>query len=139
MKNSTKIFCAAAICAVLIAAGFWAGGATAQKNRLPASGFLQSSASVVQLGIWDKQGVAKSNRAIFTVTGANGKQFRAETEGALDDWNYVSFPNDFSPYPDSTIVFANYTWKATVDGKTVAGGNFKWGNGQADDGNRNLK
>jgi hypothetical protein len=32
-----------------------------------------------------------------------------------------------------------YSWKCIVGGKNVAGGKFKWGNGQADDGNGYIK
>jgi len=114
-------------------------GANAQKNRLPASGFLQSASTIIQLGVWDKMGVSKTNNATFIVTAPNGKQYKAEKSEPLDDWVYASFPEDFSPYPENTSVFTTYSWKCVVDGKNIAGGIFKWGNGQADDNNRNLK
>ena len=106
---------------------------------MPATGFMQSTAAIIQLGVWDKAGNAKSNNTTFIVTATDGKQYKATLSEPLDNWVYVSFPDGFSPYPENTSVYASYSWKAVVDGKTVAGGNFKWGNGQADDNNRNLK
>ena len=122
---------------MFLAAGYLIG-ANAQRNR-PASGFLQSTAAFIQLGVWDKSGVSKTNKATFIVTEPSGKQYKAERSEPLDDWVYVTFPNDFSPYLDNTSVYMSYSWKCIVDGKTVANGNFKYGNGQADDNNRNLK
>jgi hypothetical protein len=137
MKISLKkIFILSGCCALLIV-GYLAG-VYAQKRKLPAAGFLQSTATSIQIGIWDKQDVAKSNDAVFTVTAPDGKQYKANKSEPLDNWVYANFPNDFEPYVD-TSAFAAYKWTATVDGKTVAGGNFKYGNGQADDNNRNLK
>lgn len=138
MRNSIKkIFIGAGFLG-LLGTGYLVG-AMAQKNRLPASGYLQSTASIIQLGVWDKMGEAKSNKVTFIVTAPNGKQYKAEKSEPLNDWVYASFPEDFSPYPDKTSTYITYSWKCVVDGENVAGGNFKWGNGQADDNNRNLK
>lgn len=138
MKRSfIKWICAFAVCLTLAASGYLIG-VEAQKNRLPNSGFLQSTASVIKLGVWDKMGNAKSNRATFTVTAPNGKQYKSTKNEPLNDWVYANFPDEFDTYPDTTA-YTTYSWKCVVDGKTVAGGNFKWGNGQADDNNRNFK
>ena len=137
MKISIKNLVVLTACSGLLIVGYLAG-VVAQKRNLPAAGFLQSTATSIQIGIWNKQGVAKSNVAIFTVTASDGKQYKATKSEPLDDWVYANFPNDFEPYVD-TSAFAAYKWTATVDGKTVARGNFKYGNGQADDNNRNLK
>lgn len=138
MRNSAKKFSIAAFCLLLVAGGYLIG-VYAQKRRMPASGFLQSTAAKIQLGVWDKTGVAKSDKAAFIVTAPNGKTFRAEKDEPLDDWVYATFPDDFSSYPEETDIYKTYKWKCIVDGKEVAGGVFKWGNGQADDDNRNLK
>ena len=124
-------------CLMFLATGYFIG-ANAQRNR-PPTGFLQSTSAFIQLGVWDKSGVSKSNKATFIVTEPSGKQYKAERSESLDDWVYVSFPQDFSSYPDNISVYTNYSWKCIVDGKNVAGGNFKFGNGQADDNNRNVK
>lgn len=137
MKIPFKNLLVLTLCGGLLFAAYLAG-AEAQKRRLPSSGFLQSTSTSVQIGIWDKQGVSKSNDAVFTVTASDGKQYKANKSEPLDNWVYADFPNDFSPYVDASA-FAAYKWTATVDGKTVAGGNFKYGNGQSDDNNRNLK
>ena len=124
---------------ILIIAGYFAGIAQAQRTRLPAQGYLQSTGAFIQIGIWDKQGVSKSNSAVFIVTDAGGKKYEAKKTDPLDNWVYATFPDDFTPYLDDTTVYRSYSWTAVVDGKTVGGGKFKWGNGQADDNNRNLK
>lgn len=138
MKFSVKASLFAAGCVLLLVAGYLVG-ANAQKRRLPSSGFLQSTAAVIQLGVWDKAGNAKSNNTTFIVTAPDGKQYKATSSEPLDNWVYVSFPDNFSPYLETTSIYTTYSWKAVVDGKNVASGNFKWGNGQADDNNRNLK
>ena len=137
MKISVKNLFVLTACCGLLFVGYLAG-ARAQKRKLPAAGFLQSTSTSIQIGIWDKQSVAKSNEAIFIVTAPDGKQYKANKSEPLDNWVYANFPNDFAPYAD-TSVYATYKWSATVDGKTVAGGSFKYGNGQSDDNNRNLK
>jgi len=137
MKISVQNLFVLTVCCGLLIIGYLAG-ASAQKRKLPATGFLQSTSTSIQVGIWDKQGVAKSNKTIFTVTAPDGKQYQANKSEPLDNWVYANFPNDFEPYVD-TSAYAIYKWTATVDGKTVAGGNFKYGNGQSDDNNRNVK
>jgi hypothetical protein len=122
----------------VVGAAFMAG-IYAQRSRLPAGGFLQSTAAVIQLGVWDKGGVAKSNKATFIVTDPAGHKYKAESTEALNDWVYKSFPSEFSPYPENASVYTNYTWQCIVDGKVVAGGKFVWGNDRADDNNRNLR
>ena len=121
---------------ILIALVILASGpieeSNAQRNR-PAPGFLQSTAIRLQLGVWDKFDVDSSDRAVFLVTSAGGKQYRAERRQSLDDWVYVNFPDDFAPYPSNTHIYTSYTWKCIVDGKTVANGKFMWGNSKAAD------
>lgn len=124
--------------AAVLEVGFIAG-TYAQRSQLPVHGFLQSTGAVIQLGVWDKLDVADSDKATYIVTATNGKQFKAERNESLDDWVYVTFPEDFSPYPSDTTTIQTYRWKCVVGGETVAGGTFKWGNGQADDNNRNIK
>jgi hypothetical protein len=137
LKVSIKKILVIIGCLAFLITGYLAG-ANAQK-RTPSPGFLQSSAAVIQLSIWDKFGVSKTNKATFIITAPSGKQYKAEKSEPLDAWVYVSFPQDFTPYPDNTSVLTTYSWKCFVDGKNVADGKFKWGNGQADDNNRNLK
>lgn len=137
MKISLKIVFISSVSCGLLIVGYLAG-VNAQQKKLSAAGFLQSTATSIQIGVWDKQGVAKSNDAIFTVIAPDGKQHKAKKSEPLDSWVYVNFPNDFEPYVDAAR-FAAYKWTATVDGRIIAEGNFKYGNGQADDNNRNLK
>jgi hypothetical protein len=103
-----------------------------QRNR-PAQGFLQSTAVRVQLGVWDKFDVDKTNHVVFVVSTPNGKQYKAERNESLDDWVYVNFPDDFRPYPTNTDIYTQYTWKCLVSGKTAASGRFMWGNSKAAD------
>jgi hypothetical protein len=136
MKISTKVVLFfVAVC--LSVGGYFVGVSCAQKTRVT-PGFLQSTSVHIQLGVWDKFGVDETNKATFIVTGLDGKIYRIERSQSLDDWAYVSFPDDFS-YPLNNASYDLYSWTCVVGGKTVAEGKFRWGNGQADDDNRNLK
>ena len=88
MRISVKKFLVLVCCVGFLITGYLVG-VNAQKNNLPVSGFLQSTSSIIQLGIWDKMGVSKSNNASFIVTASNGKQYRANKSESLNDWVYV--------------------------------------------------
>jgi hypothetical protein len=133
MRSLTKTIAFVMTGAALSVGGYFYG--TYAQKALPAQGFLQSTSAVIKLGVWDKFDVDKTNRATFIVTAPNGKQYMVNKTESLDEWVYVSFPEDFSPYPDYSA-YTLYSWKCVVGEKTVAGGKFKWGNGQADDSNR---
>ena len=135
--RAKKIGLAAAV--FVLAAGTFIAGIYAQRSRLPRAGFLQSTAAVIRLGVWDKQGVAKTNKATFLVTAPDGQKSTAVSTEPLDNWVYKEFPDDFSPYPEKSGVYTNYTWECIVDGRAIAGGKFAWGNDRADDNNRNLR
>lgn len=127
-----------AVGAVLVLLGYL-GGTYAQKKRPPAHTFLQSTAAKIQLGLWDKFDVDATNLSIFIVTGPDGNTYQTTRSESLDNWVYVTFPDDFSNYPVNASIYATYSWKCFVGGRNVAGGKFRWGNGQADDDNRNLR
>jgi hypothetical protein len=133
-----KVLVGLVVSGLLIALGY-AAGTFAQKKKAQGPGFMQSTSAKIQLGVWDKFEVDNTDRTLFIVTGPNGKTYRAESSQSLDNWVYVDFPDGFSEYPDNGDTYTTYTWKALVGGKNAASGKFKWGNGQADDNNRNEK
>ena len=133
MKLLTKTILFTLAGSVILLGGY-IGGTYAQRDR-PAHGFLQSTSANIVLGVWDKADVDRTDHATFIVTSPTGKQYKAEKSQSLDEWVYVSFPNDFSEYPPNPYTL--YSWKCIVGGKVVANGKFKWGNGRADDNNGN--
>ena len=112
-------------------------GSYAQRRRSQANPnvFAATQSAVVQLGVYDKNlvlGEPRDYEAIFVVTGGDGKQYKSLRKAAPEDtWVYAGFPYDFDNFPANSNVHSTYSWKCTVEGKTVAGGEFQWGGNRA--------
>jgi hypothetical protein len=137
MKVLTKGILFSILGLLVLAGAYFAGVSCAQKPR-PSPGFLQSTSAQIRLGVLDKFDIDNTDKGTFIVTGPDGKLYQTYRQQSLDNGVYVLFPEDFS-YPVDSSSYNLYSWKCVVGDKTVAEGKFKWGNGQADDDNRNLK
>jgi len=94
--------------------------------------WLMSETPSVQLGVWDKLGVAGSYHVTFEVTASDGVRYLArKTVAASTDWGYVYFPRDFFHYDKdghyyrAWIAPGQYYWVARVGGKVIASDRFR--------------
>lgn len=110
----------------LVFSVFAFGGSKAPEEG-PSAYWQQSESLNIQLGVRDKNALAGSYVAVFTVQNKEMEiVLEAKITVAKDDWGFVYFPNDFPPGAKD----GDYLWKCTVSGKTVSSGSFKYAENQ---------
>jgi len=80
----------------------------------------QSTAPQIQLGARDKFGSLGTYAATFTVKDLHGHEYRAEKNGAQDNWTFVYFPADFPTAAGD----GKFIWNCRVNGRIIGKGAF---------------
>jgi len=63
----------------------------------------------------------------FEVSASDGRKVTARRHVTADQFGFVSFPDDFDFAKQLSLRSAgSFSWRAIVEGKTIAHGSFRW-------------
>jgi hypothetical protein len=93
-------------------------------NQVSNVTWQQSKETTIKLGVRDKNGTLGSYTAVFVVTGPDKKKYTTSRKVNGDDFEYVTFPGDFSE--SLPTAGGLYTVECSVKGQVVTRDKFRW-------------